>query len=269
MLGDETTLRYLVRRIDRKEVQAAGVLPWSCPVPVFGDLRNSCLATVGINPSNLEFTDRAGKELIGLGRRFPTLNALQLESWAAIKAPELKALAFSYKNYFSAQPYRRWFDVLDDVIEGTGVGFYGSGARACHLDLVPYATATKWGQLKAIHKRELLGGTRDLMGDLVRSSPLKVLVLNGTTVVKAFAAMTAIGFTVTRQPAWDLPRARTAPVRGFSFQGSIDQIGSVKLLRSITVIGFNHNLQSSHGITTGVKHASKSWITENVGEINR
>jgi hypothetical protein len=252
--------------MQHEHLRAANVLSWSCPVPVFGNLEKSSVATVGINPSNLEFADAAGNELNGSDRRFPTLKSLRLSSWASIKKPQLYALTRAYEEYFFTRPYRKWFDVLDDVIAGTGASFYGSDEGACHLDLVPYATATKWGRLKAAQKRELLHRSQDLIGRLVSASCLKLLVLNGMTVIRAFGVMTPVQFTVTRQPAWDLPRVR-APVRGFSYQGIVCQIGGVMLERPITVVGFNHNLQSSYGITTGVKRAIKSWIGRTVGEI--
>lgn len=54
------------------------VLGWACPVPFFGHLESARLATVGINPSNLEFTTADRTELTGPPRRLPTLSSLGL-----------------------------------------------------------------------------------------------------------------------------------------------------------------------------------------------
>ena len=57
---------------------ATDMIPWSCPVPAFGDLLNSFVATLGLNPSNREFVDEEGNELEGAARRLHTLRSLSL-----------------------------------------------------------------------------------------------------------------------------------------------------------------------------------------------
>jgi hypothetical protein len=48
--------------------------------------------------------------------------------------------------YFQRNPYRRWFDPLDELLRaGVGASFYDG--TACHLDLVQWATDPVWGQM--------------------------------------------------------------------------------------------------------------------------
>jgi hypothetical protein len=50
------------------------------------------------------------------------------------------------------------------------------------------------------------------------------------------------------------------PVRGVAYTGSVDQLGEVDLGRSITIAGYNHNLQSSFGVTKRAVAAIARWI---------
>ena len=66
----------LVSRLADDRIINSSVISWGSPVPSFGDLSNASIATIGLNPSNLEFVDEKGKELDGSRRRFHTLNSL-------------------------------------------------------------------------------------------------------------------------------------------------------------------------------------------------
>ncbi len=61
---------------------------------------------------------------------------------------------------------------------------------------------------------------------------------------------------------WELPRNSGRPVTGLSYYGTIDSIGGYALDRHVTVLGFNHNLQSSFGVTSGVLSAIRSWVAD-------
>src|SRR5258708_21046040 len=87
----------------------ANVIPWSCPGPVFGDLGASYVATRGLNPSNREFVDQFGNELDGPARRFQTLTSLGLARWPDARASHIRKIWISCQNYFSNNPYDRWF----------------------------------------------------------------------------------------------------------------------------------------------------------------
>ena len=137
-------LSTLVRRLDSQLLSEARVIPWSCPVPSFGDLARSRIATVGLNPSNREFVDSLGNELDGACRRLHTLKSLGLARWSDAKAQHLRSIVDSCRTYFSRNPYGRWFKTLDYIISGTRASYYGRCEKACHLDLIPYATACKW-----------------------------------------------------------------------------------------------------------------------------
>lgn len=250
----------LVARLSKRNLKGAGVIPWSSPVPSFGDIDQSELATVGLNPSNREFVDQDGRELSGPQRRFPTLRSLGLASWEDARREHVLSMAISCRDYFHTNPYDGWFRRLDRVIDATGHSYYGSGPKACHLDLIPYATSRKWMALTSGERRSLLSQAGDTLGMLLRESPVKVLVLNGRSVVDYFVRASDSELQESRISSWSLPRTSGAAVAGIAYTGTIRSFGAVDLKREIRILGFNHNIQSSFGVTTQVTTSIRRWI---------
>lgn len=257
MISTATTSVY---RLARGDVSEQPVMPWTCPVPYFGRLKHSTVATLGINPSNREFVGVTGEELDGESRRFPTLGSLGLRTWSDASSLDITAIVSACDLYFSRNPYSRWFDTLDYLLRPAGASYYSVERPAAHLDLVPYATHVKWGALRLDQQRALLQSGRDLLASLLRDSQVELLVLNGASVVRQFEEAAGVSLTRDRKAAWDLPRQGSHPVRGVAYTGSINQIAAVDLGRSITVAGFNHNLQSSFGVTKRVMEAIARWV---------
>lgn len=240
----------------------AGVIPWSSPVLVFGDPAQSRVATLGINPSSREFVDESGRELDGALRRFHTLASLGLRQWADAKPQHLRSIAQYCVEYFHRRPYDTWFKKLDAIIAGAGATYYGMASSACHLDLVPFATASRWTTLKPAQRTFLLNLSGETFAVLLRDSPIEVLVLNGRTVVGEFERLAPGQMDTRAMPAWTLPRTAVPGVGGSARWGVIETIGSIRLGRGVLVLGFNHNIQSSFGVTRGVVAGIKEWVAD-------
>jgi hypothetical protein len=69
---------YLIERVRRAPPADSSVVPGSTPVVAFGNARAAAVATLGLNPSRVEFLDRAGNELPEPRRRLETLRSLAL-----------------------------------------------------------------------------------------------------------------------------------------------------------------------------------------------
>jgi len=184
-----TILATLIDRLDRAANAGTEMIPWACPVPSFGDLWRSRVATLGLNPSNREFADEAGNELQGGSRRFPTLKSLGLGSWSEVDTRHLRLILDSCREYFARNPYNRWFKRLDQVVAGTNTSYYDVTNRACHLDLIPYATECKWTKLTKRQRSSLLAIAGDTLGLLLRDAPVETLILNGKGVVEEFQGL--------------------------------------------------------------------------------
>lgn len=236
---------------EQKNMNLQELIGWSCPVPLFGNLASARIATIGLNPSSSEFVDRDGRELEAPVRRLSTLSSLHLASWDDAEEEHLYAVIDSYTNYFSKNPYRRWFDVLDRLLAQTSTSYYGS-ANACHLDLVAHATTTKWGALPTRVSKEMMTQGRNSFLHLLKSSDVRLVVLNGMAVVRAFQNLLGVNLEAEVREEWNLPRIRGGEVRGYAFTADMREAGKVDFGRSIKVVGYNHNLQSSFGVSRSV-----------------
>ncbi len=255
-------LTTLIDRLDSSVISRTDVIRWGCPVPSFGDLSSSLVATLGLNPSNREFVDEAGNELQGVSRRFHTLRSLGLRSWTEVDARHLRMIIESCRNYFLGNPYDRWFKRLDQVVSGTNASYYNSHCEACHLDLIPYATARKWTELTAQQRSSLLAVAGDTLGLLLRDSPVRILILNGQTVVQHFQDIAGVCLEKKKMPTWSLPRQSNPDVIGIAYSGVVSTLSGIALEHEVLILGFNHNLQSSFGVSTEVIYAIRDWITQ-------
>lgn len=255
-----TVLRTLTDKLESPAASGTDVIRWASPVPSFGDLSTSRVATLGLNPSNREFEDKSG-ELQDPSRRFPTLGSLGLDSWKDAGDRHLRLILDSCREYFLRNPYNTWFRPLDKVISGVSASFYGESRSACHLDLIPYATARKWTELRADQKSSLLAIAGDTLGLLLRDSPVRILILNGMSVVKQFQKVAEIRLEQHEMPTWSLSR-RLEPVTGLAYTGVVNALSGFRLRDDIQVLGYNHNLQSTFGMSDEVIFAIRDWIAQ-------
>jgi hypothetical protein len=259
------TIITLLDRLDARIGSELHVIPWACPIPGFGDISGSVVATVGLNPSNREFVDDRGAELQGGLRRFPTLGSLGLTGWAEADASHVRRIIDACSSYFVLKPYVSWFNVLNQVLSGIRVSYYGGGRQASHLDLIPYATSTKWMSLSADVRRRLLLVSADVLSRVIQESTLRVLVLNGQSVVTIFEKVS--GIRLERYPiaAWSLERSSARHVQGVAYTKLVNSLFGAPLGREVLILGFNHNLQSSFGVTRTALVAIRDWIAERAG----
>lgn len=236
------------------------LISWAAPVPCFGNLRKAPIATLGINPSNREFVDENGKELTLAQRRFHTLRSLNLRSWAHAGSDEISEIVESCDEYFFKNPYGNWFNRLNPIVGATGHSYYDRIYPACHIDLLPFATDAKWGSLASSRRQRILRDNTDLLLQLIQSSNLRMIILNGQSVVSEFIAATGVELNVADMPTWALPRTNGGHVSGTAYYGICDEIDGVELKTPLKILGFNHNIQSSFGVTTTVIRNIAEWV---------
>jgi len=254
-------LSIFIERLKDLESADTDVILWGSPVLSFGNLNHAKIATIGLNPSNKEFVNSNGEELTGINRRFPTLGSLGLSSWSEVEDEHIESITEYCFDYFKRNPYDGWFKKLDQLISGTSVSYYFPSLQACHLDLVPFATSCKWTDLPNNKRNELLELCRDSLGLLLKDSQINIILLNGRTVIDNFEKVTNIKLDVKAMPEWNLPRKDCGSVAGFAYEGLVNEIGGFSLGKEVKVLGFNHNIQSSYGVTKNVVLSIRDWIT--------
>ena len=137
LLSEAVALAW--RAFDRVADRTCRVVP-AMPILFFGDL-GAYLAsplrvvTVGLNPSRKEFPP--GEPF----RRFP------LAGGNLDREPSHYLDAMS--GYFRMDPYSRWFNAFEPLLNGLGASYYkGAASTALHTDICsPVATDPTWSDL--------------------------------------------------------------------------------------------------------------------------
>lgn len=269
MMGTETLIKEISRLVgllDRGDPIALGAIPWAAPVVSFGNPVTSTLATLGLNPSNLEFVDNNGNPLLEPYNRFESLKSLRATSWGEMAKREASQIWRACETYFYRNPYDQWFMRLEKLLVETGISYYTSlGKTACHLDLVPFATADKWSAIGSRERTQLIELGAPSLVQAIRSSNIRTLVLNGSTVVKEFSRLLDADCLEPRaMKSWALQSGR---VDGYAYVGRITKLHGAALGREILVLGYNHNIQSSFGVTREVVARIGSWIARSSEEV--
>lgn len=171
---------WLVSMVRREPPNKDLIVKGSTPVVSFGDFRQVRLATLGINPSNLEFENQKGELLQGEKRRLATLQSLEASYPGRLSDSQVEMVIDGCNRYFEVNPYA-WFKTLDDVIKpGLGVSYFDGSL--CHLDLCQWATKKKWGDLDATSRNILLeDGLPHLRNQLTKSN-ISLVIVNGKSV---------------------------------------------------------------------------------------
>src|SRR5262249_24864578 len=159
-------------------------------------------------------------------RRFHTLSSLGLNRWGEANVIHLELILESYRAYFVRNPYDAWFRRLDNIVSGLDASYYDLPISACHLDLIPYATAKKWTTLSSGKRSALLNLASETLALLLRDSPIRLLVLNGNSVVWNFQQIGGVRLDKQLMPGWSLPRRSTAAVPGFAYKGIVRSISN-------------------------------------------
>jgi hypothetical protein len=88
-------------------------------------------------------------------------------------------------------------------------------------------------------------------------------------VVEQFQEIANVQLEQEQMPSWSLSRQSSRDVLGVGYKGVVDTICGFKLPHDITVLGYNHNIQGSFGVTTNVTRAIRDWISQATGEVAR
>lgn len=231
--------------VRRPAPEGASVVVGSTPVVSFGDPTRAEVATLGINPSKVEFL--AGDAMLaGDDRRLATLDSLGAADTTQLTDAQIAEVLNDCAAYFDVNPYWRWFKPLNEIIEaGLGVS-YRSGS-ACHLDLVQWATDPVWERMSStIARKQLLGEGAEFLERQLRTESIATVVVNGENVWNELEASGLVGFVDV---------------------GSLESDGQVKTTFRVgeaggaRFVGWTLNLHSSWGIRPKDRTALAEWLS--------
>ncbi len=133
-------------------------------------------------PLSTEFL-RRGSLISGSERRLATLDSLGTASLAHLNDDQVQLVIAECAAYFQVNPYSRWFNPLDQILQGLGVSYFSN--TACHLDLVQWATDPIWGKIsdKSLRSELLEDGVPHLRNQLEHYD-IRTILLNGGQVLR-------------------------------------------------------------------------------------
>jgi hypothetical protein len=237
--------QYLLEMV-RRPPPVAEVVAGSTPVIAFGDVRRATVATLGINPSHQEFLNRSGALLTGPTRRLATLASLRAEDTTSLNSDQVAALIGDCAVYFRRNPYRSWFDPLNEVVRAaTGASYYDNSA--CHLDLVQWATDPIWGLLPVSARRALLNEGVPYLLHLLTENHIRIVFLNGRQVIEQIRSSRFVRL----EPCGRITVDARVPCSLYS--------GELEMVR---FIGWSTNLQSSRGVPRDFPSRLTKWLSQ-------
>ena len=236
---------HLVAMVRRLPPTGAPLVEGSTPVVSFGDAQTAEFATLGINPSKREFVDSKGGFLRGGERRLATLESIDAQRLDRLDDDQVAAVLADCAAYFHRNPFSTWFNPLETLLRnGLGAGY--KEGRACHLDLVQWATDPVWGGIPAKVRQSLLAeGVRHLHTQLAHSR-IRFVLLNGRGVINQLSDQPLGSLSLTEVGLIPMGHTTCTLVRGTD--------------AGITFLGWSTNLQSSFGVSTAFKTELADWL---------
>ena len=104
---------------------------------------------------------------------------------------------------------------------------------------------------------EFAGGVLSL---LLQGASIRTLILNGSSVINHFERISGFRLAKEEMPGWELPRSSGPMVKGYAYLGAISAISGIELGYDLLVLGFNHNIQGSFGVTRRVIDGIREWV---------
>ena len=237
---------YVEERLRRRVPDGCCVVPGSTPVLSFGPTTSARIATVGLNPSRVEFLDGKGHELVGETRRLATLASLGTKSLADASDDALRRVVDDCETYFHRNPYCKWFKPLQELIAVCGASYLDGSA--CHLDLVQWATDPVWSKLPRDARTELLAADAAFLRRQLAAEPLRVLLVNSMGVWRQLEGAFSLDFEEHERLA--IKGKRTS------------RLASARLENRVTVVAWSANLQGAFGITRDFRQRLAARVKE-------
>ena len=259
MTPDEYLLwRRLIDLLNFDGIIKDRAVPRASPIPYYGDASMAEIATVTLRPGHGEFINRNVYEIRGQQRRFHTLRSLGLRSWRSIDAHRIALMDDLCRQYFRRNPYGLWHDRWASMLEQTG-RFYQTGT-ACHWSLIPCVITPNGNRVMPDRKiKQMMKMSSFALAQVIRDSPVKLLVLNSNRVLYQFERLANPRLTETEQPLWKLSSPQASNNEGFAYQSFVSDIAGFGLGREVAGAGFNHNIISRY-VDDRVRGAIAKWL---------
>jgi hypothetical protein len=238
-------------RIKTDPLPNLGIVSNSTPIVFFGNIEKSQVATLGINPSKNEFVDNKNALLSGSQKRFETLTSLGAPNLSSLTDTQAKSVYDACICYFNNNPYKKWFDQLDNhILRKFDVSYYKGSA--CHLDFVQWATDPIWRHLERNIKNTLIQKDIKFLETQLCEYEMQILLINGNTATEIFRMQ--FNPTLLKQTTLIVKhKEKTETCKVYQFELNLCN-------KKIKTYAWSKNLQSSFGLTNKMKNEISNWV---------
>jgi len=150
-------------------------------------------------------------------------------------------------KYFKINPYRKWFDQLENnILKKLSVSYYTD--TACHLDIVQWATDPIWRSLDYTTKAQLIQSDITFLETQLNDEKIEILLINGKEATDLFQVY--FKPTLIKQDKLVVAE-KSCNVYQFDLQLAN---------KMIRVYAWSNNLQSTIGLTNLMRTEIGNWV---------
>lgn len=173
---------FLLDKISEPLPTTVKIVEGSVPIVFFGNVEKAEIATLSLNPSNVEFEHKGV-------RRCVDRKHLRVSDNQKLTTEQAESVYQSLLLFFKVNPYRTWFNPMNKLFQSKGYEYYND--KIVHLDISPWATSKKWDSLSLKERESIIDTT--IIQNVVEKRGIKKLFINGKTSFKVFCATLNIG----------------------------------------------------------------------------
>jgi hypothetical protein len=169
---------FLLDKISEPLPTSVNIVQGSIPIVFFGNVEKAEIATLSLNPSNIEFEHKSNKRCIDR-KQLQVSDSQKLTLTQAMSVYESLLLYFHAPPY---NPYKPWFNPMNKLFENTGYEYYND--KIVHLDISPWATSKKWADLNQIERESIIDTS--IIQNVIEKRKIKKVFINGKTAFFVF-----------------------------------------------------------------------------------
>jgi hypothetical protein len=173
---------FLLDKISEPLPTTVKIVEGSIPIVFFGNVEKAEIATLSLNPSNVEF------EHNGV-RRCVDRKQLGVSDNQKLTHEQAECVYQSLLLFFKVNPYKTWFNPMNKLFQSKGYEYYND--KIVHLDISPWATSYKWDRLSREERESIIDTT--IIKNVIEKHGIKKLFINGKTAFNVFCATLKIG----------------------------------------------------------------------------
>jgi hypothetical protein len=166
---------FLLDKISEPIPTTVKIVEGSIPIVFFGNVEKAEIATLSLNPSNIEF-EHNGE------RRCVDRKELGVSDNQKLTSEQAESVYQSLLLFFKVNPYKRWFNPMNKLFQSKGYEYYND--KIVHLDISPWATSNKWDSLSQVERESIIDTT--IIKNVIEKRGIKKLFINGKTAFNVF-----------------------------------------------------------------------------------